>query len=89
MKKFFLLLIFFTFSLSQDFEFSGKVIDKETKNPIVDANMIFIDVDFGVASDLEGNFFISNLINQKYEILISAIGYKNISIQITIPLKLK
>ena len=82
MKKLFLLLVFFTLSLSQDFEFSGKIIDKETKNPIIDANIIFINDDFGAASDFEGNFSISNLVSQKYEIIISAIGYKNISIAV-------
>ena len=82
MKKLFLLLVFFTLSLSQDFEFSGKIIDKETKNPIIDANIVFINDDLGAASDFEGNFSISNLVSQKYEIIISAIGYKNISIAI-------
>ena len=45
MKKLFLLLVFFTLSLSQDFEFSGKITDKDKKNPLIDANIIFINDD--------------------------------------------
>ena len=50
----------------------------ETKEPIIDANIVFIGSDFGSASDLNGNFSVTNLQKQEYEILISAIGYKDI-----------
>ena len=75
-------ILFINF-ITQHFFFSryqifGTILDIETKEPIIDANIVFIESDFGSASDLNGNFSITNLQKQKYEILISAIGYKDI-----------
>ena len=84
MKNFYLLILLLSISFSQDLKFFGTILDNETKCPIIDANIVFIGSDFGSASDLNGNFSITNLKNQKYEILISAIGYKDISTSINL-----
>ena len=78
MKKFYLLILLLSISFSQDIKFFGTILDFETKEPIIDANIVFIGSDFGSASDLNGNFSVTNLQKQEYEILISAIGYKDI-----------
>ena len=78
MKKFYLLILLLSISFSQDFKFLGTILDIETKEPIIDANIVFIENDFGAASDINGNFSITNLNKQKYEILVSAIGYRDI-----------
>ena len=78
MKKFYLLILLLSISFSQDIKFFGTILDSETKEPIIDANIVFIGSDFGSASDLNGNFSVTNLQKQEYEILISAIGYKDI-----------
>ena len=78
MKNFYLLILLLSISFSQDYKFLGTILDIESKDPIIDANIVFIESDFGAASDINGNFSIINLNRQKYEILVSAIGYKDI-----------
>ena len=78
MKKFYLLILFFSISFSQDLKFFGTILNNQTKEPIIDANIVFLGTDFGSASDKEGNFSVTNLKGIKYEILISAIGYRDI-----------
>ena len=77
-EKFYLLILLLSISFSQDIKFFGTILDYETKEPIIDANVVFLGSDFGSASDLNGNFSITNLEKQEYEILISALGYKDI-----------
>ena len=84
MKKFYLLILLLSISFSQDFKFLGTILDIETKEPIIDANIVFIENDFGAASDINGNFSITNLNKQKYEILVSAIGYRDIKTTINL-----
>ena len=84
MKKFYLLFLLLGISFAQDFKFLGTILDIETKEPIIDANIVFIENDFGAASDINGNFSLINLNRQKYEILISAIGYKDIKTTINL-----
>ncbi len=78
MKNSYLLILLLSISFSQDYKFLGTILDIESKDPIIDANIVFIESDFGAASDINGNFSIINLNRQKYEILVSAIGYKDI-----------
>ena len=84
MKKFYLLFLLLGISFAQDFKFLGTILDIETKEPIIDANIVFIENDFGAASDINGNFSITNLNGQKYEILVSAIGYRDIKTTINL-----
>ena len=84
MKKFYLLILLINISFAQDFKFLGTILDIETKEPIIDANIVFIESDIGAASDINGNFNVTNLNRQKYEILVSAIGYKDIKTTINL-----
>lgn len=78
MKKFYLLILLLSISFSQDIKLFGTILDTETKEPIIDANIVFIESNFGSVSDLNGNFSFANLQKQEFKILISAIGYKDI-----------
>ena len=84
MKKFYLLILLLSFSFSQVFKFLGTILDIETIDPLIDANIVFIESDIGAASDINGNFNVTNLNRQKYEILVSAIGYKDIKTTINL-----
>ena len=84
MKKIYLLILLLSISFAQDFKFLGIILDIETKEPIIDANIVFIESDIGAASDINGNFTVTNLNRQKYEILVSAIGYKVIKTTINL-----
>ena len=42
MKKFYLLILLLSISFSQDIKFFGTILDTKTKEPIIDANIVFL-----------------------------------------------
>src|SRR3989339_1299683 len=60
---------------------SGKVLDKETKEPIIGANIVIQGTYFGAATDIEGYYYINNVTPGKYNVVISAIGYHKITFE--------
>jgi outer membrane receptor protein involved in Fe transport len=60
---------------------SGKVIDKETNEPIIGANVIIEGTYFGAAADLDGYYFINNVTPGRYNVKFSAIGYSPVIVE--------
>lgn len=60
---------------------SGYITDKETGEPIFGANVVVEGTYFGAACDLEGYYFINNVTPGKYNVIVSAIGYKKTTIR--------
>lgn len=54
---------------------SGKVIDKETREPLPGANVTIVDTRYGAASDAEGDYFIINVPPGKYVVKATMMGY--------------
>ncbi|MCW8805574.1 MAG: carboxypeptidase-like regulatory domain-containing protein, partial [Ignavibacteriaceae bacterium] len=40
---------------------SGKIIDADTKEPLIGANIILMNTNLGAATDIDGNYFILNI----------------------------
>ena len=76
MKKI-LFILLGSLLFSQDFNLSGKIISKDSFNPISDVNVSIKDTDFGTASNRDGLFQFSKLNSGEYLLIISAIGYKD------------
>jgi len=57
-------------------KFSGKVIDEETKTPLVGANIVVQGTSQGAATDEEGYFFIINIKPGTYQVRFDYIGYQ-------------
>lgn len=57
-------------------ELSGKVIDAETKEPILFGTVYFASTSIGSVSDADGKFKIWNFDPGKYDLTISHVGYK-------------
>ncbi|MFA7227386.1 MAG: TonB-dependent receptor, partial [Melioribacteraceae bacterium] len=57
---------------------SGRVIDEVSNEPIPGVNIIVMDSEKGAATDLDGEFKISNLEAGNYQLRISALGYSTI-----------
>jgi len=76
-----LFLPFFTFSQSN---ISGKIVDKESKEPLIGASVLIKETLAGSTSDFDGNFIIENVKSGNYTIVCSYIGYKEISTTITV-----
>ena len=60
---------------------SGKIIDKETNEPVVGANVVIEGTYYGAATDLDGYFYINNVTPGKYTVIISAIGYHKVTVE--------
>ncbi len=79
-----MLLLAFTNIYAQN-SINGTVIDANTKQGLVFANIYFPDIDRGAATDEYGSFSIQNLPSGNYKILVSLLGYETKSVTITIP----
>ena len=84
------LLVLLLLLLSQSFLFAqvgvvrGTVMDKNTEEPLVGANIIVKGTSIGAATDLEGKFIIRNIPVGSQTLTISYIGYNSVSIDVNI-----
>lgn len=58
--------------------FVGKVLDKETNEPIQFADVFFTELQTGTITDEDGTFVLVELLKSKIHVQISFIGYKTI-----------
>ncbi|GBD86452.1 vitamin B12/cobalamin outer membrane transporter [bacterium BMS3Abin03] len=54
---------------------NGKVIDADTKEPLIGANVLILNTGMGAATDLDGNYFILNITPGTYAVKVSYVGY--------------
>lgn len=77
----FLLLVLFTVLSSnilfagQTGKIAGKILDKETGEAVIGANVIVEGTFFGAAADIDGYYYINNVPPGKYILKASAVGY--------------
>jgi hypothetical protein len=62
----------------------GHVLDNQTKDPLVGANIIIQNTSLGVAADIDGNFEIKFVPVGKWNVKVSCIGYVPIIRELTI-----
>jgi len=58
---------------------TGEVIDADTHQPLIGANIMLITTDLGNATNVEGKFSINNIPVGSYTISVSMIGYESVS----------
>ena len=58
---------------------AGKVIDSDTHQPLIGANVMIAGTELGTSCDMDGIFTISNIPVGSYTITVSTIGYSSIS----------
>jgi hypothetical protein len=77
-----LLLILFTcsFTFSQTGRISGKVVDQQTGEPLIGANIIIVGTSLGAASDVNGEYLITNVSAGEYSVRASFIGYQDATV---------
>ena len=79
-----LILLFFSlsFGLQAQLMISGKVLDKESKTPVIGASIFIKETKQGFVSDTSGFYSINNLKEGIYTFQVSSISHKTISIKI-------
>jgi outer membrane receptor for ferrienterochelin and colicin len=70
------LLLLSTLAFSQNGSIKGKIIDANTNEAIIGANVIISGTTKGTSSDIEGNFEISGLEPGFYSVSASFLGYR-------------
>ncbi len=84
-KIFILILLLFSGSLtlaqSGVGKLSGKVIDADTKEALIGANVVLLNTDLGAATDVDGNYFILNITPGTYQVKFSYVGYAPKTVQ--------
>ena len=63
----------------------GRILDKSTGDPLIGANVLVLNTSLGTAADLDGVVTIYNVPAGKQTLKISYIGYKTITVEVTIP----
>lgn len=76
-----IMLVFVQFSVAQQMgKISGTIIDSETGDPIVGANIFLEETTLGASSDLDGNFVILRVPEGQYSLVVSVIGYTDVRV---------
>jgi len=74
------LFIFHDVFAGQTGKITGKVIDADTKEPLVAVNVIVEGTSLGAATDMDGDFIILNIPPGNYTLFASMIGYKQMRV---------
>ena len=54
---------------------NGKIIDAQTNEPLIGANVVVVNTNLGAASNVNGEYFILNIPPGTYDIKVSYVGY--------------
>ena len=60
---------------------AGKIIDAETKDPLIGANVLILNTQLGAATNVDGEYFILNINPGTYTVKVSYVGYGEKEIQ--------
>lgn len=74
-----------TISLAQIYSLSGKIIDREDKEPMVGANILINELKVGTTSNTDGLFEFTNLPKGIFTLTVSLIGHKTVVQQFALP----
>ncbi|NWF89911.1 MAG: TonB-dependent receptor [Ignavibacteriaceae bacterium] len=69
----------FTLGQEASCEIYGRVIDAASRQPLVGANIILAGTNLGTASDINGEFRLTNIKPNTYKVRVSLIGYNSIT----------
>jgi hypothetical protein len=58
---------------------TGTILDNQTGEPLIGANVVLAATSIGAATDLDGNFIILNVPVGKYEVQVSMVGYAKVT----------
>lgn len=84
LKKYFIIFTVLCYQIAfagQTGKMSGKVIDSETKEPVIGANIVIVGTYLGAAADIDGYYFINNIPPGEYDVVVTAVGYRKTTVR--------
>jgi outer membrane receptor protein involved in Fe transport len=76
-----LILLITSAAIAQTGRVIGKVIDQQTQEPLIGANVIIVGTSLGAATDVNGSYIISQVPPGNYNIKSSYIGYQDVTVE--------
>ncbi|MEO0130781.1 MAG: carboxypeptidase-like regulatory domain-containing protein, partial [candidate division WOR-3 bacterium] len=78
LKIIFILAVFFSYTAyaGETGKIAGRIIDANTKEPLVGVNVIVEGTELGAATDATGHYLIINVPVGTYDITASYVGYE-------------
>ena len=76
-----IILLFATVASAQTGKISGTIVDKATNQPLIGANVLVVGTSFGAATDVNGNYSISNLPAGTYTLKATYLGYQDVFLE--------
>ena len=64
---------------------SGRILDADTKKPLIGTTILVQQTEKGTITNLDGNFVIEDLSPGRYKLVISTLGYGTRIIDVTVP----
>ena len=78
-----LLLLITSVAIAQTGRIIGKVVDQQSDEPLIGANVIVVGTSLGAATDVNGSYIISQVPPGNYSIKASYIGYQDVTVEQT------
>jgi outer membrane receptor protein involved in Fe transport len=76
-----MLLLITSAVMAQTGRVIGKVVDQQSEEPLIGANVIIVGTSLGAATDVNGSFIISQVPPGNYSIKASYIGYQDVTVE--------
>ena len=76
-----IVLLFAMVTLAQTGKISGTIVDRETNQPLIGANVLVVGTSLGAATDVNGNYNILNIPAGTYSLKASYLGYQDVVIE--------
>src|SRR5690606_14082769 len=81
----FMVLLSASVAFGQTASIKGKILDEDSAEPVIGANVILKGTSIGTITDVDGNFILEGISSGAHHVSISFVGYttKEISIAVT------
>jgi iron complex outermembrane receptor protein len=77
-------ILFFTISLlSAQNKYGGRILDLETKEPVIGASVVIKGTTQGAATDADGKFLFTSNMQPPFTVVVSSMGFDNMEFPVT------
>ncbi|MEJ2616934.1 MAG: carboxypeptidase-like regulatory domain-containing protein [Ignavibacteriaceae bacterium] len=76
-----ILLLITSVAIAQTGRIIGRVVDQQSDEPLIGANVIVVGTSLGAATDVNGSFIISQVPPGSYSVKASYIGYQDVTVE--------